>query len=145
MRKKKEKKTIGRTETVDFPELNISGIEAKVDTGAYTSAIHCTNIRIENRDGEKTLCFEIFTHGNEEESLQERCFQNYKRKRIKNSFGHIELRYIIKTRIKLFQHDYPIELSLADRTKMKYPVLLGRKMLYKRFIVDVSRKNLSGK
>ena len=143
MKAKKQKKVIGRIEIVDFPELDISEIQAKVDTGAYTSSIHCTDVRLEERDGEQVLCFKIFTEGETEESLKDRCFKSFKQKKIKSSIGKKEKRFIIKTKIRLFDKEYPVELSLADRAKMRYPVLLGRKVLYKRFIVDVSKKNLS--
>mgnify|MGYP006179254693 CR=1 FL=1 len=141
MRKKKEKKIIGRTEIVDFPELQIFNIEAQVDTGAYTSALHCEDVRLEIRDGKKWLIFKVFTHGNDTRSLQEVAFSNFYKKKIKNSFGHIENRFIIMTTIGLFGEKFNIEISLADREKMRYPVLLGRKLLKGRFVVDVAKKN----
>ena len=43
----KQKQTIGRREVIDFPSLGLYGIVAKVDTGAYTTALHCHDIREE--------------------------------------------------------------------------------------------------
>ncbi len=42
------KKILGRVDKVDFPELNLITVDVKIDTGAYTSAIHCSNIREKN-------------------------------------------------------------------------------------------------
>ena len=35
------KKIIGRLEKVSFPAFQLHNIDAKIDTGAYTSSIHC--------------------------------------------------------------------------------------------------------
>ena len=48
------KKIIGRKEKIDLNEWGITGITAKIDTGAYTSSIHCEYVR-EIRDGEKRV------------------------------------------------------------------------------------------
>jgi hypothetical protein len=55
----------------------------------------------------------------------------------------VEERFSIFTEITIFKNIYPIELTLTERPDMKHPVLLGRKFLSKRFLIDTSRKNLS--
>jgi hypothetical protein len=67
------------------------------------------------------------------------------RRVIRNSFGRAEERIIITTNIVLFEKIFPVELSLSDRSEMKYPVLLGRKLLQGKYVVDVARTNLSFK
>ena len=62
---------------------------------------------------------------------------------IRNSFGVSEKRFVIKTHIIVFGRTIQTEFTLADRENLKNPVLLGRKLLRNRFIVDVSQKNLS--
>ena len=69
--------------------------------------------------------------------------KNYKEKMVKSSFGAVEQRFIIKTIIVIFDQEYPIELSLSERSDMKFPILIGRKFLKKQFIVDPSLKNIS--
>jgi hypothetical protein len=69
----------------------------------------------------------------------------YKTKQVKNSFGQTEERHSILTQIKVYDEVYNVELSLADRSLMDYPVLLGRKALKRRFLVDVSKKHLATK
>ncbi|GAB4209272.1 MAG: RimK/LysX family protein [Bacteroidia bacterium] len=131
-KRKKEKSIIGRRELVDFPELNLFGIEAKIDTGAYSSALHCEYIKEKNGQ----LCFQIFKDTNTI------CFNDFEKKKIKNSFGDWEERYTIKTLLKIGKRKIRITLSLTNREKMKYPVLLGRKAIKGKFLVDVEKKYL---
>jgi hypothetical protein len=130
----KEKQIIGRRELIDFPELGLFGITAKVDTGAYTTALHCHDIY--EKDG--ILHFKLLDPSHPDYNEQEQKFSVYSQKEIKNSFGEIEKRFIIKTVIKIGRKRIKSVISLTDRGTMRYPVLMGRKFLNKRFIVDVS-------
>lgn len=141
----REKKIIGRKDKVCIPELAIENVSAKIDTGAYTSSIHCHYIEEIEIDGKTALCFELFDPNNEHYNYKKNIFNIYKQKHIKSSSGHTEKRYIIKTNILLFGELYPIELSLSKRGTMKYPILIGRKLLNKKFVVDTSKNNLSYK
>lgn len=142
---KKQKLIIGRREKVDFPDLQLSGIDAKIDTGAYTGAIHCHEVQLTIREGITYVRFRLLdpSHPDYDHKLFE--LPLLKEKRIKNSFGNSESRYLIKTAMRVHGRTFPVELSLADRSKMEYPVLLGRKAIRGKFIVDVSKINLSGK
>lgn len=141
---KPEKKIIGRREMVAFPDLDIDEIEAKIDTGAYTSAIHCSDIHEETRpDGTKVICLDLLDPSHPQYNHKKLTFDDYSLRDIRNSFGVVQERYVIKTRIKVFDELIEAEFSLSDRSDMKYPVLIGRKLLKGRFIVDVSRKNVS--
>lgn len=141
----KEKRVIGRTEIADLPEFGLNGIKVKIDTGAYTSAIHCSRIKALNIEGQEYITFHI--PNSKIKGTSKKIFKtnDFKQKKIKSSSGHIELRYVIKTKIVLFNKLITTEFSLTDRSQMKYPILLGRKLLAKRFIVDVSSINLSQK
>lgn len=143
--KKRTKIIIGRSEKVDFPELDIFEIDAKIDTGAFTSSIHCTNIQKKIIDGKKFITFNLLDESHEHYNNKPFQLPMHSESEVKNSFGQIENRFIIKTKIRIFNKSYPIELSLTDRSTMGFPVLLGRKVLYNRFIVDVTQKNLSYK
>lgn len=136
---------IGRRDKADFPELSLKNISLKVDTGAYTSSIHCHHIREVNIDGEMHVEFELLDP--KHAKFKDRKFKTkrYKKKTIKNSFGITEERFLIETLIVIFGTEFPIEFSLSERSDMKYPILIGRKMLNKRFIVDTSQINLSYK
>jgi len=145
MKKDTAKLLIGRREKVDFPKLKLYGIDAKVDTGAYTSAIHCNSVKAVRRGSERYVRFRLMDPSHPAYDGKEIRKPLEGRKKIKSSFGHTEYRYIIKTKIKLFGEEHEIELSLSDRTKMEHPILLGRKFLQKKYVVDVSKFNLSNK
>lgn len=130
---------LGRTDIVDFPKLDLFGIHIKVDTGAYTSSIHCHNIEVENN----ILKCQFLDSQHEKYHEKVFFFQEFTQKMVKSSNGISENRYLIKTEIFIFNEIHPIELSLTERGSMTFPVLLGRKFLSKKFIVDTSKKNLS--
>jgi hypothetical protein len=144
-KRRKALKTIGRRDLVDLPELQLLEIDAKVDTGAYTSALHVKAVQAFEKDGKLWVQFKL-DHPNH------KAFNNKKikmpvhaHKHIKSSSGQSELRYIVRTDIILFGRRYQAEFSLTDRSQMDFPVLLGRKLLYRKFLVDVTQKNLSFK
>lgn len=133
------KQIIGRTDVVDFPDLGLFGIEVKVDTGAYTSAIHCS--KIEEIDG-KLSCF---FH---DESHPEYCnnpiiFETYSTTGVKSSNGFKENRFKVKSSIVFFGKTYKINLTLSTRDDMRFPVLIGRQFLKRKFLVDVDLQNVS--
>jgi hypothetical protein len=141
----KQKLIIGRTDKVDLPELNLENVQAKIDTGAYTSAIHCSGIHIEKEeDGKSTLCYKI-SGSRLGKGKKARSFKTteFHLKKIRSSNGQMQERYIIKSKIILFGKAYKAEFSLSDRSHMKNPILLGRKLLNGKFVVDVSEEDLS--
>ncbi|WOC40500.1 ATP-dependent zinc protease [Polaribacter sp. HL-MS24] len=137
--------TIGRSDKADFPEFSLYDIDVKIDSGAYTSSIHCTEIEeiIENQQHwiEFTLLdpeHPLFDH-------QKIKTKEYTSKLVKSSNGITEKRFLIETSIFIFNQHYPIHLTLAERTDMKFPILLGRKFLNKKFIIDPVKKDVSHK
>lgn len=141
--KKKPLKVIGTVDRIDLPEFDISDLECKIDTGAATSSIHCSRVTLKERDGKEFISFRILDKKHPEyNGLKFECHE-FKEKKIKSSFGSMEYRFAIKTRVKLFGKTYPIWFTLSDRENMRYPVLLGKRFLNNRFLVDVSQKDLS--
>lgn len=140
-KKKKNKIVLGRYECVGFPELNIGKIEAKIDTGAYSSAIHAHKIWTEEVDGEEVLKFDLLDPSVKGYSPQIIESRNFKQKRVRSSNGRLENRYVIKTILVIGGKRRKTDLSLTNRKKMKFPVLIGRKVLAKGFMVDVSINN----
>jgi len=136
-----KKQTIGMTDLVDFPELGLADVPAKVDTGAFTSSLHCKKVQLVRVGSETKLSFWVV--GQTGEASQRFCTGEFSQRVIRNSFGVSEKRYIIKTQIILFGRAIRTEFSLANRERLRNPVLLGRQLLRDRFIVDVSQKNLS--
>lgn len=133
------KKTIGRIDKADFPSLDLFDIDVKIDTGAYTSSIHCHKVTVENG----TLKCVFHDEAHPLYNGKEITFDGYKITRVKSSNGVSQKRYKVKTSIILFGKMYSINLTLSTRSKMKYPVLIGRSFLSKKFIVDVTQKQLS--
>lgn len=136
---------IGREDVADFPLLHLEGVEVKSDSGAYTSSFHCHNIELITVDGHEKLKCLFLDPQHEKYHDKEFIFDSFSMKKVKSSNGYMEERFSIQTEIKLFDQIYPIELTLTERAAMKFPVLLGRKFLAKRFVVDPSLKNLSEK
>ena len=135
--------TIGRYDKIDLPEMNLVEIDAKIDTGADGSAIHCHHISIVKKKGKKLLHIILLDPSHPNYDNRSFYFDQYKQRTIKNSFGNSEKRFIIKTPIVIFGKERLIEFSLSYRGNLSFPILLGRKFLYRRFIVDVARSNLS--
>lgn len=133
---------IGRREFVDFPLLEVFNIEAKIDTGAYTSSIHCKNISVVTENNKTVLCFELALDNNQIQKTQR--FEEFSMKKIKNSFGEMEERYVIKTVIKIGQKKIKSTVSLSDRANMRYPVLIGRKLVKGKFLIDVHQIHTGG-
>jgi hypothetical protein len=129
---------LGRNDRVDLPQLGLSNIHAKVDTGAYTCCLHCSKAQVVNGQLEFTLLDEEHP----EFTGMKFVFKKFTQREIRNSFGEAELRYIIKTQIKIFDRKIRAEFSLSNRGNLKFPVLLGRKILRNRFIIDVTKKDL---
>lgn len=128
-------KIVGAYELIDFPQFGLSNVQAKIDTGADTGALHCTQIREITKDGQVTLYFSPFDHPDLEFSTQ-----NFLTKTVKSSNGSRQQRFYIKTTIRIAGNEYPLTLSLADRSEMQWPVLIGRKFLKRYgFMVDVRK------
>ena len=144
-KKRKGKRIIGRRDKVDLPELELDDIDAKIDTGAYTSSLHVRGIKEIKRNGKLWVRFKLKHPHHPAYNNKKIKLPVHAHKRIKNSFGEIEVRYIIKTTMVVFGKVYTTEFSLADRSKMECPVLIGRKFLYRKFLVDVNQKDLSYK
>jgi hypothetical protein len=138
-KRRRSKNLIGRRELVNFPDLGLEAITAKIDTGAYTSALHCHDIYVK----EGVLHFKLLSALHEGCNEMEHSTNSFTRKDIRNSFGETESRYLIKTRIQIGKRTIKSLISLTDRGTMRYPVLIGRRLLKNRFVVDVSCLNLA--
>lgn len=136
-------RTIGRLEEVDLPDFEMEDLNAKIDSGAYTSSIHAHAIRIVEEDDKRYISFKLLDPEHPQYSENKELFGEVSNiKYVKSSNGFTERRYAIKTRIKIGKKNYKIEFTLTDRRDMKNPILLGRKFLRKKFLIDVSKKNL---
>lgn len=126
---------IGCIESVSFPDLGVIDVQAKVDTGAFSGAIHCTDIKVfrKVRSGRRILRFTpVGDHGNRTAT------EDFKETFIRSATGHRVRRFLITTKIVIHDVEYPILIGLSDRSDMKRPVLLGRRFLRENdLLVDV--------
>jgi len=129
---------IGSEEWCSFPELGVPTIKARVDSGAKTSSIHAFNINPFRRDGEAWVSFEIHPIQNNRRAVI-RCERPVIDKRVvKSSSGISETRFVVSSPLKLGEHVWNIELTLANRDSMGFRMLLGREAMMDRLIVDPS-------
>jgi len=151
MKKKKEPlDIIGWREWVAFPDLGIKTIKAKMDTGARTSALHVSNIRVSKRTS--IVKFTIHPVQRKWRPVIEASAKMVSLREIKSSNGELSVRPVIRTQIKIGEKVFPIELSLVNRDLMGFRLLLGRSALKNRYIIDsgksfllMKKKNRKGK
>ncbi|OJJ17759.1 peptidase [marine bacterium AO1-C] len=139
------KTLIGRKDKADFPELLLTNINVKINTGAYTSSIHCNDFQELEEDGETYVEFCLLNPTNPKHSGQRIKTKHFEKKVIKNAQGELEESLILKTIVVIFGQEHLIDLALRTPTDSKYPVSLGRKFLSNRFMVDTSERDLSFK
>ena len=147
-KKKKDKKpkiTIGRSDKVDLPLMELSDLEAKIDTGAYTCSLHCSKIKVIEGDGERKLQFTVLDRSHPSYNNKVITVTGFTSRIIRNSSGQGEERYIVRTAIVVFGKRIDTEISLSKRGTLKFPLLIGRKVLQKGFVVDVNKYDLSYK
>lgn len=122
---------IGTFAEVVFPEFLADRVTAKIDTGAYTGALHCSKIGERDVEGGKTLVF--IPLGSTQVMEKDEFIIKY----VRSSNGKRQKRYFISTKIIVQKKTYEITLSLANRSEMKWPVLIGRRFLKQNhFLVD---------
>ncbi|MDM5270751.1 RimK/LysX family protein [Sulfurovum sp. zt1-1] len=137
-----KKQVIGSKELISIIDLELFDLDAKVDTGADSNALHCDDIEIdENNMVHFTLLDEVHPayHG---KRMQ---LPLYKLKKVRSSNGELQLRPSIEVEVDFFGQKYKCVISLTNRADMKYPMLIGRKFLSGKFLVDVSQEYLSKK
>ena len=126
---------VGSFEKVNLPELGVTDQIAKIDTGAYTGALHCTNIRVVNVAGKKVLRFTLLGDKKMSEQTTDFSVTN-----VRSAFGQRQRRYDINTTIEIGGETFPLRIGLSDRSEMKRPILIGRRFLREHgFLVDVSQ------
>lgn len=139
---KRQKIEIGWREYVSIPGLKIKKIKVKVDTGARTSALHVTDLKI-SKEGRKQIA-EFFIHPNQDSSLPKfknkvpvHCF-----KVVKSSNGESSKRPVVLANVKFGKMEKEIEITLVNRDLMGFRMLLGRAAMRSDFVVDPGKSFL---
>ena len=115
-----DRQVMGWREWVSFPELGISQIKAKIDTGARTGCLHAFFVEPFERDGVEWVHFDIHPiQGDTSEVL--RCEAPVLDQRlVRDSGGHEEMRYVIETIVSIGGNTLKAEVTLSDRDSMKF-------------------------
>lgn len=125
---------IARSEYVDF--LEFQHIPARIDTGAATTAIWASNFHVDSRH---VLSFVFFTPASPYFTGKVHTTSDFDITHVRSSMGHSQIRYKVKIPLRLNQKTIECFVSLADRGRNHYPVLIGRNVISGNFLVDVSK------
>jgi hypothetical protein len=135
--------TLGWREWLSLPELGISAIRAKIDSGARSSALHVDAYETFRRNGVERVRFDLRT--GDSDSLPQACEALVTDRRpVTDSGGHRSERVFIRTRLVLGPLAFEVEINLTSRHTMLFPMLLGRTAMAGRCLVDPARSFLLG-
>lgn len=134
--KNSKKQVIGRRVKVTILRLGIKGVFAKVDSGAFRSAIHCSSVREVSKDGKKYLKV-VFDKHDKLHSTQPVILEKYHKVKVRNTSGIDQIRFAVITPVIIKGKNLETIFTFADRQAMTWPILLGRKVLKGNFVIDV--------
>ena len=122
--------------SVRISVAGIRGVPAKVDTGATVSSIWASQIRL---TADSKLQFCLFAKGHELYTGEVLTAEKFKVRKVRNSTGQETIRYMVVLPTSIRGRRIRISYTLADRSRNDFPVLIGRRALLGKFLVDVSR------
>jgi len=134
---------VGWRELVRLPDLDTRAFRAKFDTGARTSALHAEDIEEVTENGVRMVRFSIDRPRVKNDIRRTVPVADYRP--VTSSNGEEEMRFVIETDFQIGDHHYLIELTLTRRGDMRYPMLVGRKALAGRLLIDPSASYLRGR
>ncbi|MDP5253277.1 MULTISPECIES: RimK/LysX family protein [unclassified Vibrio] len=137
-----DKLIIGRTESINLPDLGIFGLLSRVDTGAKTSSIHVDNTFCTVENGQRWVEFDLHPDVYHLDEIVHCRAKLKSTRKIKSSNGSFEYRCVITTTLEMGGQRWPIDISLSNRQDMTYLMLLGRQAMKGRVLVDPSAKHL---
>lgn len=135
-----QKKIVGKKEVISIIDLHLYDLDAKVDTGADSNSLHCDDIIVDEND---IVHFKLLDEIHPAYHGKKMEVPLYKMKIVKSSNGKVQQRPSIKVKVDFFGKKYTTVISLTDRSDMKFPMLIGRKFLANKFLVDVSKEYLT--
>jgi hypothetical protein len=130
---------IGVTEYVDIPAWRILRLRAKIDTGARSSALHVENIR---ELGGGRVRFDVRLSRSESDRRVTVEARIARRGQVRPSSGEPEQRIFVAVKVRIGPVEREVELSLVDRGRMIFRMLIGRRALAHAFLVDPGRRYL---
>ncbi len=133
---------IGSIEACDLPEIGINNLQVRIDTGAKTSSLHVDNLEKYTEQGKPWVRFDIHPDVYDIKKVTSCKAALHDVRSIKSSNGTSEVRYVIKTLMRLGDQSWPIEITLTNRSDMSYLMLLGRQGMGKKVLVNPAKSFL---
>jgi hypothetical protein len=137
-----QKRVIGWREWVQLPDLGVVEMKAKVDTGADNSSLHAFNVERIERNGAEYVRFEIHPKQRSKKPTIHCEAPLVMEKKVKNPGGRTELRPVIRTRVVVAGEELEALVNLTSRDEMGFRMLLGRRAVRSRFVIDPGRSYL---
>lgn len=141
----KRQATIGWREWVQMPDLGVNEIKAKVDTGADNSSLHAFNIELFEENGLSMVRFEVHPFQRRRRPSVGCVAEVVGERRVKNPGGRTESRPVILTTLVIAGKELAARVNLTTRDEMTFRMLLGRRTIRKKFLVDPGRSYLGGR
>ena len=136
---------LGWREWAALPDLGLPAIKVKVDTGARTSALHAFYTEKYQLDSVDMVKFMIHPIQRNYDFDVECHAPLIDFRRVSDSGGHREMRYVIETSIVIGNTHWPIEITLTNRDNMRFRMLLGRRAMEARVVIEPGASYLNGK
>ncbi len=133
------KRTVGRLESISIIDLELYDLDAKVDTGADSNALHCDDIFV---DEDAMVHFRLLDSVHPSYHGRKMVLPLHSTRKIRSSNGQLQERPCIQVEVEFFDKRYKTVVTLTDRADMSFPMLIGRKFLSGKFLVDVSKEYL---
>lgn len=143
-REKKPMPVIGWREWVSLPDLGVPSIRAKVDTGARSAALHAFGLEVITRDGTEIARFAVHPDHRTPGPAVVVEAPVVETRAVKNPGGRTEERPVIETTIQIGPHAFTAHVTLTRRDEMGMPMLLGRRTIRRRFLVNAGRSYILG-
>jgi hypothetical protein len=139
----KDKIIIGRKDKADLPSLHLHNVAVKIDSGAYSCSIHCESVEEIEVNGKFFLEVVFLDKEHPKYTSEKVKFEKFRTKKVRSSTGYQQERYFVELGIILFDKEIITDFSLTKRNGLRNPILLGRKLLNKNFVIDTCFTNLS--
>ena len=143
--KQEQISVIGWREWIALPELGVTAIKAKIDTGARSSAIHAFHVKTFWKDEKRWVRFQMHPFQRNSSNTITAEAEILDEREVRNSGGHVEKRIAILTTVELQDRRWPIELTLTNRDVMGFRMLLGRAAVRGHFLVNPGKSYLLSK